>query len=101
MKPNFLSFHLKRPSSAPLVPVDLDTKDAVLWAQTLPQDSQLSIDCGRLRCQRTLGVGYVVSQLLLLRRTGANIWLQNVNGPLRRCLSLLQLERVFILGDAR
>ena len=101
MKPNFLSFNLKKPSGAPIVPVDLDTKDAVLWAQTLPHDAQLSIDCGRLRCQRTLGVGYVVSQLLLLRRSSANIWLKNVNAPLRRCLNLLQLERVFMLGDAR
>ncbi|HEX8329752.1 MAG TPA: hypothetical protein VF629_19605 [Hymenobacter sp.] len=101
MKPNFLSFQPKKASAAPVVSVDLDTTDALLWARTLPQDAHFSVDCGRLRCQRTLGVGYVVSQLLLLRRTGAKIWLRNVNAPLQRCLSLLQLERLFLVGDAR
>lgn len=55
----------------------------------------LHIDCGQLRCQRTLGVSHVVSQLLRLRQAGANIRLRNVNAPLRRCLQLLQLGSLF------
>jgi anti-anti-sigma regulatory factor len=61
---------------------------------------QLHIDCSQLVCQRTLGVSHVVSQLLMLRKTGASIWLSNVNAPLRRCLRLLRLDALFHLVGA-
>ena len=60
----------------------------------------LHIDCGQLRCQRTLGVSHVVSQLLRLRQAGATIRLRNVNAPLRRCLQLLQLGSLFHFVDS-
>ena len=60
----------------------------------------LHIDCGQLRCQRTLGVSHVVSQLLRLRQAGASIWLRNVNAPLRRCLQLLQVGSLFHFVDS-
>lgn len=78
----------------------LDEPAAVQRACQLPQCPPLSIDCGNLTCQRTLGVSHVVSQLLLLRKAGARIWLRNVNAPLRRCLHLLRLEELFHLTAA-
>jgi anti-anti-sigma regulatory factor len=57
--------------------------------------ASLYIDCKQLRCQRTLGVSHVISQLLRLRQAGASIWLHNVNAPLRRCIQLLQLASLF------
>jgi anti-anti-sigma regulatory factor len=62
--------------------------------------ASLYIDCKQLRCQRTLGVSYVISQLLRLRQAGASIWLRNVNAPLRRCLQLLQLASLFHFVDS-
>lgn len=85
--------------TGPITTLNLDEATAVQLACALAPGaqpgSQLHIDCSRLACQRTLGVSHVVSQLLLLRRTGADIWLRNVNGPLRRCLQLLQLSCLF------
>ncbi len=99
------------PSSAPaalalpLTTLDLDETAAVEAACTQLRSSLLAhqplhIDCGHLRCQRTLGVSHVVSQLLRLRQAGASIWLRNVNDPLRRCLQLLQLGSLFHFADA-
>jgi anti-anti-sigma regulatory factor len=62
--------------------------------------ASLYIDCKQLRCQRTLGVSHVISQLLRLRQAGASIWLHNVNTPLRRCLQLLQLASLFHFVDS-
>ena len=79
---------------SPVATLDLDEATAVQQAcvhlrhQPLSQLT-LHIDCGQLRCQRTLGVSHVISQLLLLRQAGAGVWLRNVNAPLRRCLHLL------------
>lgn len=89
----------------PLTSLDLDETAAInatcaqLRSSLLPPPS-LHIDCGHLRCQRTLGVSYVVSQLLRLRQAGASIRLRNVNAPLRRCLQLLQLGALFHFVDA-
>lgn len=97
MKPN--------DSTAPLAPtgpqpsVTLDEAATLQAAHLLPHRTPLHVDCAHLACQRTLGVGYVVSQLLLLRRAGATIWLRNVNAPLRRCLHLLGLSPLFHFGD--
>jgi anti-anti-sigma regulatory factor len=85
---------------ARIATVNLDSADAVQRMCTLPQCPPLYIDCSSLVCQRTLGVSHVVSQLLLLHRAGARIWLRNVNAPLRRCLHLLQLEELFHLTVA-
>jgi len=82
---------------ARIATVDLDKAAAVQRMCALPQCPPLYIDCANLTCQRTLGVSHVVSQLLMLRRAGARIWLRNVNAPLRRCLRLLQLEAIFHL----
>jgi anti-anti-sigma regulatory factor len=82
--------------------LNLDEPNAVLRARVQPLAAlALHIDCARLTCQRTLGVGYVVSQLLLLHRTGARVWLRNVNAPLRRCLHLLGLNGLFQFEEAR
>jgi anti-anti-sigma regulatory factor len=62
--------------------------------------ASLYIDCKQLRCQHTLGVSHVISQLLRLRQAGASIWLRNVNAPLRRCLQLLQLASLFHFVDS-
>lgn len=78
--------------------VNLDKPADVQRLCAHPQCPPLYIDCANLTCQRTLGVSHVVSQLLLLRRAGARIWLRNVNAPLRRCLRLLQLEALFHLS---
>lgn len=99
MKPDQSSH---RPSDAPPTPpatLDLDALEAVQVARLLPRSTPLLIDCARLACQRTLGVGYVVSQLLSLRRAGAVVWLRNVNAPLRRCLHLLGLSSLFHLSE--
>ena len=81
--------------------LNLDEPDAVQRARTLPPSAWVHIDCGRLVCQRTLGVAYVVSQLLLLRRAGTRVWLRNVNAPLRRCLQLLRVSSLFRFDDLR
>ncbi|MBG8553125.1 hypothetical protein [Hymenobacter guriensis] len=90
--------------AAYLSAVDLDTVDALQVARTLRKNPsvvqpQLVVDCGRLQCLRTLGVGHVVSQLLVLRQAGATIWLCNADSTLRRCLDVLKLQRVFLTID--
>jgi len=79
--------------------VSLDEATTAQLTQTLPRSIPLHIDCSQLTSQRTLGVGHVVSQLLLLHRTGVSIWLRNVNAPLRRCLQLLRLSPLFHFSD--
>lgn len=85
---------------ARIATVNLDNTDAVQRICGLAKCPPLYIDCSNLVCQRTLGVSHVVSQLLVLHRAGARIWLRNVNAPLRRCLHLLQLEELFHLAVA-
>jgi hypothetical protein len=99
MKTNFPSSEPSAASVPALAHVDLDQADAVQWARALPQSAALHVDCGRLKCQRTLGVAHVVSQLLLLRRAGVTVWLRNANAPLRYCLRVLNLGRFFRLID--
>lgn len=96
----------RTPISSPAVPVtlNLDEPNAVLRARARAFSrgaTALYIDCSRLACQRTLGVGYVVSQLLMLHRAGVKVWLRNVNEPLRRCLHLLRLNSLFYFEEAR
>ena len=98
-------------SSSPYLPpaaVDLDLPDTVslacAWARA--QDAshpcpEMHLECGRLTCQRHLGVSYVVSQLLRLRRSGACVWLHRVNPQLRQCLQLLRLTPLFQFADDR
>lgn len=83
-----------------LLTVDLDAVDVERLAQALAGKPrvQLMVDCHTLRCQRTLGVSHVVSQLLQLRRSGASIWLHNVNPTLKRCLQMLHLNDLFLLS---
>ncbi len=83
---------------ARIATVNLDDADAVQRLCARAGCPPLYIDCGNLACQRALGVSHVVSQLLLLHRAGARIWLRNVNAPLRRCLRLLRLEALFHLA---
>jgi anti-anti-sigma regulatory factor len=80
--------------------VDLDAVDTTQLVQALAQHArpQLLVDCEDLRCQQTLGISHVVSQLLLLRQSGASIWLRNVNPVLRRCLHLLRLDSFFLIS---
>jgi len=89
----------------PLTTLNLDEAAAIEVAcvqlhNSLLAQPPLHIDCAHLRCQRTLGVSHVVSQLLRLRQAGASIWLCNVNAPLRRCLQVLQLGSLFHFADA-
>ena len=80
--------------------VDLDDARALQLARSLAHHMEegrrhFLVDCENLVCQRTLGVNHVVSQLLMLRKAGAVIWLRNVNATLARCLDVLQLNALF------
>jgi anti-anti-sigma factor len=86
--------------SAAASSVDLDMVNAQQVARSLARDAQQSrpqliVDCSRLKCLRTLGVSHVISELLVLHKAGADIWLRNVDPALHRCLSLLKLTRLF------
>ncbi|MGI4873793.1 MAG: hypothetical protein ACRYFX_21750 [Janthinobacterium lividum] len=89
---------------SPPLAINLDTADMKLLAYSLmrppgqPQP-QLLVDCRALARQRTLGVCDVLSRLLQLRQTGANIVLLHVGPELRRSLRLLQLESLFSLVE--
>ncbi|RPD47883.1 hypothetical protein DNI29_10625 [Hymenobacter sediminis] len=83
--------------------VDLDVVPAAQAARTLARGAwqprpRLLIDCGHLKCLRSLGVSHVISELLVLHNAGADVWLNNVDPMLARCLSLLQLNRLFHLA---
>jgi anti-anti-sigma regulatory factor len=56
---------------------------------------RLLIDCQSLRCLRTRGVAYFVSQLLTLQAAGAKVLLRNVDPLLHRSLRVLGLDHVF------
>jgi len=95
--PHFLQ---PSPYTSHFATVDLDDARALQLARMLPRGPEqpplhFLIDCGRISCQRTLGVNHVISQLLMLRKAGAVIWLRNVNATLERCLRLLQLQGLF------
>ncbi|TGD79642.1 STAS domain-containing protein [Hymenobacter wooponensis] len=95
--PNLQSEHY--PDSE-LMAINLDVVEATQIARALARDAQrprpqLIVDCGHLKCLRTLGVSHVISELLVLHKAGANILLRNVDPALQRCLSLLKLTRVF------
>ena len=80
--------------------VDLDTVDARQLGHVLARHPdqprpQFLVDCGSLKCLRTLGVSYVVSQLLVLRQYGASIWLRNPHPSLQHSLKILHLTRLF------
>jgi anti-anti-sigma regulatory factor len=80
--------------------VDFDHTDLVqlathLHSSDLRQRPQFLINCHRLACLRTRGVSYLVSQLLLTKRAGADLLLYNVDAVLDKALRLLQLHRVF------
>jgi anti-anti-sigma regulatory factor len=86
-----------------LFTVDLDAVDSVQLGRALAQQAQqtrpqLLVDCSTLKCLRTLGVSHVVSQLLVLHQSGANVWLRNVDASLLRCLRLLQLDSLFLIS---
>lgn len=90
-------------TSAPepvVLTIDLNTTDPVALTQQLVGNQpgsqpQLLIDCRHLQCLRTLGVSHLVSQLLLVRRAGAQVLLRNVGPVLHRVLCLLRLDEVF------
>jgi anti-anti-sigma regulatory factor len=83
-----------------LLPVNLAEVDAAHLVRILAQPHmQLLVDCGALPCQRTLGVCFLVSQLLVLRQSGACVWLRNVSPVLQRCLHQLNLTSLFPLAD--
>jgi anti-anti-sigma regulatory factor len=80
--------------------VDFDQVDTVQLATRLfrsdpRQRPQFLIDCHHLACLRTRGVSYLVSQLLLTKRAGADLLLYNVDAVLGKALRVLQLHRVF------
>jgi hypothetical protein len=83
-----------------LLPVNLAAVDAAHLVRILAQSPvQLLVDCGALPCQRTLGICFLISQLLVLRQGGASVWLRNASPLLRRCLQKLQLGSCFHLAE--
>lgn len=87
-----------------MLTINLDTEDAKQLAYALARQPALSrphivVDCSTLKCLRTLGVSYVVSQLLVLHRSGASVRLRNVSPTLRHCLHLLRLDPLFSIAD--
>jgi hypothetical protein len=63
MKPNDMAAPLSAVLARPLSMVNLDEVETLPGAHLLPRSTPLHVDCAHLACQRTLGVGYVVSQL--------------------------------------
>ena len=83
-----------------LLPINLAAVDATHLMRILAQPrAQLLVDCGALPCQRTLGICFLVSQLLVLRQHGARVWLRNASPVLLRCLQKLNLGSFFFLAD--
>ncbi|MVN78795.1 hypothetical protein GO988_20880 [Hymenobacter sp. HMF4947] len=90
---------LAEPTSV-LLPVNLAEVDAAHLVRILARPHvQLLVDCGTLPCQRTLGICFLVSQLLVLRRGGASVRLRNTSPVLRRCLHKLGLSSFFLLAE--
>jgi hypothetical protein len=90
---------LTEPAPVPL-PINLAAVDAAYLGRILPQPpAALLVDCGALPCQRTHGICFLVSQLLVLRQSGAHVWLHNASPMLRHCLRKLQIISLFILTD--
>ena len=58
----------------------------------------LLVDCGGLLLPHPLGVCRFVTQLLLMRSRGTNIWLCNVHPVLHGCLHQLGLGAGFHLN---
>lgn len=92
------------PRLPPLTPVDLDALTAKQFVQTLiPQMKQLRpqllVDCGTLHALRQLGISHVVSELLVLWQSGAQVWLRNVGPVLQQCLHVLHLNQLFLLAE--
>lgn len=91
---------LVEPAPPTLLLVNLAAVDAALRARLLLQPPPgLLIDCGADPCRRNLGVCYFLSQLVLLRRQGASVWLCNADPLLRRCLHALGLGTSFFLVE--
>lgn len=85
--------------------VDFDCTDTVqlagyLYRADSRQRPRFLVNCQQLTCLRTQGVSYLVSQLLLTKRAGADLLLYNVDAVLGRALRLLQLHRVFDIQSA-
>ncbi|QNH63744.1 STAS domain-containing protein [Hymenobacter sediminicola] len=87
--------------------VDVNTADPVQLVRRLnsvaTDDTErpcLLINCQQLRCLRTRGVSFLVSQLLLTRAAGADVLLYNVGPVLERVLRLLRLDQLFQLWPA-
>ena len=88
----------------PLTAVNLDATTAAQLAPTLVRPAgqlpaQVLVDCGTLQALRTLGVSHVVSELLLLRQSGAQVWLRNVGPVLPQCLRVLRLDHLFLVAE--
>jgi anti-anti-sigma regulatory factor len=94
---------LYHPSAEPALvplPINLAEVDAAHLVRILARPHvQLLVDCRTLPCQRTLGVCFLVSQLLVLRQIGASVRLHNVSPVLRRCLHQLGLISFFLLAE--
>lgn len=90
---------LAEPAAA-LLPVSLAAMDATYLVRILAQPpASLLLDCSALPCQRTLGICFLVSLLLVLRQSGASIYLRNASPVLQNCLRELRLSTLFNLVD--
>jgi hypothetical protein len=82
------------------LPINLAAVDAAQLGHILPQaPAALLVDCNALPCQRTHGICFLVSQLLVLRQTGARVWLHNASPVLRNCLHKLHISSLFTFTD--
>lgn len=90
---------LAEPAPVPL-PINLAAVDAAHLGRILQHPpAALLVDCGALPCQRTLGICFLVSQLLVLRQSGAHVWLHNASPVLQHCLRKLKVISLFTLTD--
>ncbi|UYZ59745.1 STAS domain-containing protein [Hymenobacter latericus] len=91
-----------RQSASNIASVDLDAVTAEQVVRALarcPQQPRplLLVDVANLKCLRHLGVSHVITELLVLRKAGADVWVRNASPALSRCLRLLKLDAVFHL----
>jgi hypothetical protein len=86
--------------AAALLPVNLAAVKAAHLVRLLarPPTSRL-LACSALAYQRALGLGFLVLQLLVLRQSGASVYLRNASRALRHCLHKLNISFLNLLAE--
>jgi hypothetical protein len=94
-----IPFLLAEPVPAPL-PAGLVTASAPYLMRTpVERPLALLVDGGAVPCQRTLGACCLVSPLLGLRQSGAQVRLHHASPMLRRGLQQLKASSLFTLAN--